>query len=76
MPLVRIDLPQSISMEERACRVLPEPGGEQDWIEELPADLRDELAARGRGDQNPIASQGSSDTTTRRYHDRVIERIY
>ena len=33
-------------------RVLPEPGGEQDWIEELPADLRDELAARGRGDQN------------------------
>jgi phenylpyruvate tautomerase PptA (4-oxalocrotonate tautomerase family) len=32
-------------------RVLPEPGGEQDWIDELPADLRDELIKRGGGDQ-------------------------
>jgi phenylpyruvate tautomerase PptA (4-oxalocrotonate tautomerase family) len=32
-------------------RVLPEPGGEQRWIAELPADLRDELATRGGGDQ-------------------------
>jgi phenylpyruvate tautomerase PptA (4-oxalocrotonate tautomerase family) len=32
--------------------VLPEPGGEQNWVDELPADLRDELAARGGGDQN------------------------
>ena len=33
-------------------RVLPGPGGEQNWVDELPADLRDELAARGGGDQN------------------------
>jgi phenylpyruvate tautomerase PptA (4-oxalocrotonate tautomerase family) len=32
--------------------VLPEPGGEQNWVDELPADLRDELAARAGGDQN------------------------
>jgi len=32
-------------------RVLPEPGGEQGWVDELPADLRDELATRGGGDQ-------------------------
>ena len=31
--------------------VLPEPGGEQRWLDELPADLRDELATRGGGDQ-------------------------
>jgi phenylpyruvate tautomerase PptA (4-oxalocrotonate tautomerase family) len=31
--------------------VLPEPGGEQRWVDELPADLRDELATRGGGDQ-------------------------
>jgi hypothetical protein len=30
-------------------RVLPEPGGEQGWVDELPADLRDELATRGGG---------------------------
>jgi phenylpyruvate tautomerase PptA (4-oxalocrotonate tautomerase family) len=30
-------------------RVLPEPGGEQNWVDELPADLRDELAACGGG---------------------------
>ena len=28
-------------------RVLPEPGGEKGWADELPADLRDELATRG-----------------------------
>lgn len=33
-------------------RVLPEPGGEQGWVDELPADLRDELATRGGGDQS------------------------
>jgi hypothetical protein len=33
-------------------RVLPESGAEQDWIDELPADLRDELATRGGDDQN------------------------
>ena len=33
------------------CRVLPEPGGEQGWVGELPADLRDELATCGGGDQ-------------------------
>ena len=27
--------------------VLPEPGGEQAWIDELPAEVRDELATRG-----------------------------
>jgi phenylpyruvate tautomerase PptA (4-oxalocrotonate tautomerase family) len=27
-------------------RVLPEPGGEQGWVDELPADLRDELECR------------------------------
>jgi phenylpyruvate tautomerase PptA (4-oxalocrotonate tautomerase family) len=32
-------------------RVLPEQGGERDWVDELPADLRDELATRGGGDQ-------------------------
>ena len=32
-------------------RVLPEPGGEQAWVDELPADLRDELTKRGGGDQ-------------------------
>jgi phenylpyruvate tautomerase PptA (4-oxalocrotonate tautomerase family) len=32
-------------------RVLPEPGGEQAWVDELPVDLRDELAMRGGGDQ-------------------------
>jgi phenylpyruvate tautomerase PptA (4-oxalocrotonate tautomerase family) len=32
-------------------RVLPEPGGEQGWVDGLPADLRDELATRGGGDQ-------------------------
>lgn len=32
-------------------RVLPEQGGEQRWVAELPADLRDELATRGGGDQ-------------------------
>ncbi len=31
--------------------VLPEPGDEQRWLNELPADLRDELATRGGGDQ-------------------------
>src|ERR1700739_1850569 len=31
--------------------VLPEPGGEQGWVDELPTDLRDELARRGGGDQ-------------------------
>jgi phenylpyruvate tautomerase PptA (4-oxalocrotonate tautomerase family) len=31
--------------------VLPEPGGEQGWVDELPVDLRDELATRGSGDQ-------------------------
>lgn len=33
--------------------VLPEPGGEQAWLDELPADLREELATRGGGDQPP-----------------------
>ena len=32
-------------------RVLPEPGGEQAWVGELPAELRDELTKRGGGDQ-------------------------
>jgi phenylpyruvate tautomerase PptA (4-oxalocrotonate tautomerase family) len=32
-------------------RVLPEPGGEQAWVDELPADLRDELTNRGGDDQ-------------------------
>jgi phenylpyruvate tautomerase PptA (4-oxalocrotonate tautomerase family) len=32
-------------------RVLPEPGGEQAWVDELPADLCDELTKRGGGDQ-------------------------
>ena len=32
-------------------RVLPEPGGEQAWVDKLPADLRDELTKRGGGDQ-------------------------
>ena len=32
-------------------RVLPEPGGEQGWVDELPADLRDELVMRGGGDR-------------------------
>jgi phenylpyruvate tautomerase PptA (4-oxalocrotonate tautomerase family) len=32
-------------------RVLPAPGGEQGWLDELPADLRDELAMRGGGDR-------------------------
>jgi hypothetical protein len=32
-------------------RVLPEQGGERDWVDELPADLRNELATRGGGDQ-------------------------
>jgi phenylpyruvate tautomerase PptA (4-oxalocrotonate tautomerase family) len=32
-------------------RVLPEPGGEPSWVRELPAELRDELATRGGGDQ-------------------------
>ena len=27
--------------------VLPEPRGEQAWVDELPADVRDELARRG-----------------------------
>jgi phenylpyruvate tautomerase PptA (4-oxalocrotonate tautomerase family) len=31
--------------------VLPEPGGEQGWVNELPAGLRDELTTRGGGDQ-------------------------
>jgi phenylpyruvate tautomerase PptA (4-oxalocrotonate tautomerase family) len=31
--------------------VLPEPGSEQAWVDELPADLRDELATRGGGDE-------------------------
>jgi phenylpyruvate tautomerase PptA (4-oxalocrotonate tautomerase family) len=31
--------------------VLPEPGGEQGWVNELPADLRDELARRSGLDQ-------------------------
>jgi phenylpyruvate tautomerase PptA (4-oxalocrotonate tautomerase family) len=31
--------------------VLPEPGGERRWLDELPADLRDELATGGGGDQ-------------------------
>jgi phenylpyruvate tautomerase PptA (4-oxalocrotonate tautomerase family) len=29
-------------------RVLPEPGGEQGWLDDLPASLRDELTTRGR----------------------------
>jgi phenylpyruvate tautomerase PptA (4-oxalocrotonate tautomerase family) len=33
--------------------VLPEPGGEQAWVDELPVDLREELATRGGGDQPP-----------------------
>jgi phenylpyruvate tautomerase PptA (4-oxalocrotonate tautomerase family) len=33
-------------------RVLPKPGAEQAWVDELPAGLRDELAARGGGNQN------------------------
>lgn len=33
--------------------VLPEPGSEQAWVDELPADLRDELATRGGGDEPP-----------------------
>jgi len=32
-------------------RVLPEPGGEQRWLDELPADLGDELTTRGCGNQ-------------------------
>jgi phenylpyruvate tautomerase PptA (4-oxalocrotonate tautomerase family) len=32
-------------------RVLPEQGGERDWVDGLPADLRDELVTRGDGDQ-------------------------
>jgi phenylpyruvate tautomerase PptA (4-oxalocrotonate tautomerase family) len=31
--------------------VLPEPGSEQGWVDALPADLRNELATRGGGDQ-------------------------
>ena len=31
--------------------VLPEPGSEQAWVDELPAALADELAARGGGDE-------------------------
>jgi phenylpyruvate tautomerase PptA (4-oxalocrotonate tautomerase family) len=34
-------------------RVLPEPGGEQRWLDELPASLRDELATRAGG-QDPL----------------------
>jgi len=33
--------------------VLPEPLGEQAWVDELPADVRDELAKRGGSDQPP-----------------------
>jgi phenylpyruvate tautomerase PptA (4-oxalocrotonate tautomerase family) len=32
-------------------RVLPEPGGERRWVDELPADVRDQLATRGGGGQ-------------------------
>ena len=32
-------------------RVLPEPRGEQAWVDELPQDVRDELARRGGSDQ-------------------------
>jgi phenylpyruvate tautomerase PptA (4-oxalocrotonate tautomerase family) len=32
-------------------QVLPEPGSEQTWVDELPADLRDELATRSGGDE-------------------------
>ena len=31
--------------------VLREPGGEEGWVDALPADLRDELVTRGGGDQ-------------------------
>jgi hypothetical protein len=31
--------------------VLPEPGGEQAWVDELPSDLHKELATRGGGGQ-------------------------
>jgi hypothetical protein len=32
-------------------QVLPKPGDEQRWLDELPAGLRDELAICGGGDQ-------------------------
>jgi phenylpyruvate tautomerase PptA (4-oxalocrotonate tautomerase family) len=44
-------------------RVLPEPGGEQGWLDELPAGLRDELATRGGGqDLSTVASLPKSIT--------------
>jgi hypothetical protein len=45
---------------------LPEPVGEQGWVDELPADLRDGLPTRGGGDQPwggdeiPPASEGKN----------------
>jgi phenylpyruvate tautomerase PptA (4-oxalocrotonate tautomerase family) len=39
-------------------RVLPEPGGEQGWVDELSAEFRDELATRGGGrETNNVAGQ-------------------
>jgi phenylpyruvate tautomerase PptA (4-oxalocrotonate tautomerase family) len=48
--------------------VLPEPGGEQAWVDELPPDLRVELATRSGGgqprgvDEMPAATEVKSET--------------